>query len=125
MIAVDTSSLVNFLKGAGTPDVARVRAALQSGALRLPPPVKTEFLSGRVVGTTATELVDGVLMLPIADGFWERAGENRRLIIAKGLKAKLADTLIAQCCIDADIPLIADDGDYRHFKRWCGLQLAE
>ena len=125
MIAADTSSLINFLKNAGTPDAARVRAALQSNALRMPPPVKTEMLSGRVVGATAAELVNGVLMLPIIEGFWERAGDNRRLIISKGLKAKLADTLIAQCCIDADVPLIANDGDFRHFERWCGLKLAQ
>lgn len=124
MIAADTSSLINFLENAGTPNVARVREALQSTALRMPPPVKTEMLSGRVVGATATELVNGVLMLPISEGYWERAGESRRLIISKGLKAKLADTLIAQCCIDAGVPLIADDGDYRHFERWCGLKLA-
>lgn len=43
---------------------------------------------------------------------------------AKRLKPKLADTLIAQCCIDADTPLIARDGDFRHFERWCGLRLA-
>jgi predicted nucleic acid-binding protein len=41
------------------------------------------------------------------------------------LKAALADSLIAQCCIDADVALIARDGDYRHFAKWCGLRLAE
>jgi len=52
-------------------------------------------------------------------------GENRRLIFSKGLKARLADTLIAQCCIDARAPLIATEGDYRHFANWCGLLLVE
>jgi len=63
-------------------------------------------------------------VLGTAEGFWERAGESRRLILLKGLKAKLADTLVAQCCIDADVPLIARDGDFRHFAQWCGLKLA-
>jgi hypothetical protein len=46
------------------------------------------------------------------------------MLLLKGLKARLADALIAQCCIDADVPLIARDSDFRHFKRWCGLKLA-
>ena len=36
----------------------------------------------------------------------------------------MADALIAQCCIDANVTLIARDRDYRHFERWCGLKLA-
>jgi predicted nucleic acid-binding protein len=36
----------------------------------------------------------------------------------------MPDALIAQCCIDADVPLIARDKDYRHFESWCGLKLA-
>ena len=63
--------------------------------------------------------------MPIEPGFWERAGLGRRLILSKGLRARLADTLIAQCCIDAGAPLIARDNDYRHFVRWCGLKLAD
>jgi predicted nucleic acid-binding protein len=57
-------------------------------------------------------------------GYWERAGHNLRLILSKGSRARLADALIAQCCIDADTPLITSDTDFRHFERWCGLKLA-
>ncbi len=123
MIAVDSSSLIDFLNGAKTPDTDHVRNALRAGDLWLPPPVKTEVLSGRVHGSTAAELVDGVRLLPIAPGFWERAGVNRQQLILKGLRARLADTLIAQCCIDADVSLIARDRDYRHFEAWFGLRL--
>ena len=59
----------------------------------------------------------------IADGFWERAGDNRRLILSKGLKARLADTLIAQCWVDAGATLIGQDDGDRHFAQWCGLTL--
>ncbi|MEO8927442.1 MAG: PIN domain-containing protein [Caulobacteraceae bacterium] len=124
MIAADTSSLINFLQGARTPDGPLIREALRANTLWLPPPVKTELMSGHLRVATFTDLMLGARLLPIAPGFWERAGDNRRLVIEKGLKAKLADTLIAQCCIDADVALIASDGDYRHFQRWCGLKLA-
>ena len=124
MIAADSSSFIGFLNGALTDDISMVRDALRAGTLWLPPPVKTEILSGRVMGATAAELVDGVRLLPITEGFWDRAGLNRGLLWGKGLKANLADTLIAQCCIDAGAPLIARDRDFRHFEQWCGLKLA-
>lgn len=124
MIAVDSSSLISFLQGADASDGPLVREALRANVLWFPPPVKTEIMSGRITGATFDELMRGVRLLPITPGFWERAGDNRRLLISKGLKAKLADTLIAQCCIDAGAPLITRDGDYRHFAQWCGLKLA-
>ena len=101
-----------------------VREALRSQDLWLPPPVVTEVLSGPAKSDLLDLLLSRSPLLQIADGYWERAGENRRLLLQKGLKAKLADTLVAQCCIDVDIPLIARDGDFRHFAQWCGLKLA-
>jgi len=35
----------------------------------------------------------------------------------------LADTLIAQSCIDYRVPLITRDSDFRHFAKYCGLIL--
>ena len=125
MIAADTSSLINYLGGANTPDRPKVRAALAAQELCLPPPVITELLSGDPPAPGLDTLLTHAPRMPIEEGFWARAGENRHLLLAKGLKAKLADTLIAQCCIDADVALIARDGDYRHFAKWCGLKLAE
>jgi predicted nucleic acid-binding protein len=124
LIAADTSSLINFLRGAATPDADHVREALRADRLWLPPPAQTELLSRPMVGATFDQLVLGARLLPITPGYWERAGAHRRLVLSKGLRARLADTLIAQCCIDADAPLITSDANYRHFERWCGLKLA-
>jgi predicted nucleic acid-binding protein len=123
LIAADTSSLIHYLNGADTADRPRVRAALSAQTLCLPPPVKTELLSGFPREDELPAILQLAPLLPIADGFWERAGENRHLLRSRGLKANLADTLIAQCCIDADVPLIAGDADFRHFAEWCGLKL--
>ena len=112
-----------YLSGEGGADVARIEAALSAGALHVPPPVISELLSKRDA-SQIEPLLDGLPLLPISDGFWERAGRTRRALLAQGLKAALADCLIAQCCIDAAVPLIARDTDYRHFERWCGLELA-
>ncbi|HVN00350.1 MAG TPA: PIN domain-containing protein [Caulobacteraceae bacterium] len=123
MIATDTSSLVAFLSGATGADVARIEAAMAANELVIPPPVVTELYSKPNRSEIAPLLID-IPMMDLADGYWERAGQTRRVLLAKGLKAAMADALVAQCCIDADTPLIARDRDYRHFERWCGLKLA-
>ena len=63
-------------------------------------------------------------MLDLTDGFWARAGRNRALLLAEGSSVALADTLIAQYCIDSGVALVARDRDYRHFVEHCGLQMA-
>ena len=123
MIAADTSSMVAFLSGASGSDVDRIKASAADDSLLLPPPVVSELLS-KPRGLEAYGLIGEPKLIDIALGFWERAGTNRALLLSKGLKAKLADALIAQCCIDADVPLITRDADYRHFAHWCGLKLA-
>jgi predicted nucleic acid-binding protein len=124
LIAADSSSLINYFRGAGSPDRALVRRAVAAESLWLPPPVKTELLSGRLSGPDMAVFLQNAPLLDITPGYWERAAASRRLVLSRGLKAKLADTLIAQCCIDADVPLIAADGDFRHFADLCGLKLA-
>jgi len=124
LIAADSSSIINFLSGADTADRVRLRVALQAQELCLPPAVKTELLSGWPRAAGLEPLLHQAPLMTILDGYWERAGSNRHLLVSKGLKAKLADALIAQSCIDADVALIASDGDFRHFARWCGLKLA-
>jgi len=39
------------------------------------------------------------------------------------IKPKLADTLIAQICIDHNVPLHARDADFRPFAKLAGLNL--
>jgi len=121
MIAADSSSLVSFLNEEGGPDVAQLLQALQSGQLVLPPIVVTEVLSG----TSSLEgILPNIALLSLQEGYGQRAGANRRMLKDKGLKAKLGDALIAQSCIDHEVPLITRDGDFRHFAKHCGLKLA-
>lgn len=123
MICADTSSLIAYLAGAQGADVERIGDAMAADELRLPPPTVTELLSKP--SSQLDYLLHSVPLLDVTPGFWTRAGKTRGLLRTRGLKAALADSLIAQCCIDADVALIARDGDYRHFARWCGLRLAE
>ena len=61
--------------------------------------------------------------LELSAGYWARSGVLRANTLLAGHKAKLPDVLIAQSCIDHDVPLITHDADFRHFTR-AGLKLA-
>jgi len=124
MIAVDSSSLSAFFKGQAGPDIKLVETALGAGDIRLPPVVVTEMLSDPAAQREMLETVAEFLLLPVTEGYWHRAGALRRSLKQIGRKAKIADALIAQSCIDHDVALITRDGDFRHFAKHCGLKLA-
>jgi len=123
MIAADTSSLSAYFKGDSGTDVLRIEIAFQNGDLVLPPVVLTELLSDPGSRTTLEPVITHFELLEAIPGYWERAGKARRQVLSHGLKAKIADALIAQSCIDHDVALITRDGDFRHFAKHCGLKL--
>ena len=57
------------------------------------------------------------------DDYWRRAASLRRDALIVGIHASVPDALIAQICIDYDLPLITYDPDFRHFVP-AGLKLA-
>jgi len=122
LIAIDTSSLRRFLAGDSGHDVDLVRDSMTHGRGVLPPVVVCELLSDPA---TPPELIQDISLLPvleIVEGYWSRAGLLRARLISNGHKAKLADVLIAQSCIDHQVPLVTHDRDFRHFER-AGLTL--
>jgi len=123
VIAVDTSSFVAYLSGARGPDVAAVDSALSEKQACLPPVVLTELLSDPRLPRNVAELLRQLPLLETSDGYWDRAGQLRAGVLASRRKARLADTLVAQSCLDHDVPLIARDTDFRHFAREAGLKL--
>lgn len=123
MIALDTSSIIAFLSGERGNDVTAVEAALRFRNGVLPPIVVTELLSDPAVRAGVGALIRGVPRLEILDGYWERAGQLRARLLGRGLKARLADTLIAQSCLDHQVPLLTRDRDFRNFATHAGLNL--
>ena len=123
MIAVDTSSFIAFLAGEESEDTALVTQALKDETLILPPFVVTELFSARNLDDGVKAVILDLPQLVIPLGFWERAGEMRSTILLAGKKARTLDSMIAACCIVHDVPLIARDGDYRHFTAHFGLRL--
>jgi predicted nucleic acid-binding protein len=125
MIAADTSAMVAYLASSDSAtDLALLATALASGELALPPIVLTELLGSRLSDRSLEADLTEIKLLEITDGYWARAGHARRLLFGKGLKAKVADALIAQSCIDHNVALITRDKDFRHFAKHCGLKLA-
>jgi predicted nucleic acid-binding protein len=124
MIAADSSALSAFFKGEDGSDIKLLIHAFSAGDLCLPPVVLTEMLSDPAAQQEMMETVAEFRLLEISDGYWLRAGEMRRSLKVKGFKAKTADSLIAQSCIDHDVILITRNTDFRHFAKHCGLKLA-
>jgi len=123
MIALDTSSLAAYLAGESGADVDAVEIAFAERQACLPPAALAELLSDpRLPGKTAA-LFKALPRLAITDGYWERVGTLRAAVIAQGRKARLADALIAQSCLDHDVPLVTRDSDFRNFARARPLRL--
>lgn len=123
MIAIDTSSLRRFLAGDTGRDVDLVRRAVIDGQAVLPPAALCEVLSDPALPATLVADIGSLPVLETHETFWQRAGLLRARLIKSGYKAKLADVLIAQSCIDHEMPLVTNDRDFRHFSRH-GLKLA-
>jgi predicted nucleic acid-binding protein len=124
MIAADSSTIVAYLGGAQGRDVELFDAALLAADVSIPPVALTEVLSDPTLPAQHRNVVLRLPVLEIEPDHWTRAAATRATILARRLRARLADTLIAQACIDHGIPLITRDLDFRPFAKHCGLRLA-
>ena len=123
MIAADTSSMIAFLQGDPGEDTDLIQSALDHQQLALPPAVLTELLSDPAITRPVRTLLAGLPILNIEPGYWERAGVLRASVLKLKRKARVADALIAQSCLDQLSPLVTRDRDFRHFAKAAGLPL--
>jgi predicted nucleic acid-binding protein len=123
MIAADTSTWVVLLDGTVGDDTLLLDKALQDRQLVMVPVVLTELLSDPKLPSVLCASLADVPLLQIESGFWQRAGALRAKVLAKSRKARLADSLIAQNCVDAGVSLITRDRDFRAFAQAAGLHL--
>lgn len=115
--------MIAYLSGENGADVDAVENALRFSQGAFPPVVVTELCSDRTLTAEVRALIHAIPQLEVRGGYWERAGELRAGLLRRGLKARLADTLIAQSCLDHDAPLLTRDRDFRNFSRYCGLRV--
>jgi predicted nucleic acid-binding protein len=87
------------------------------------PAVLTELLSDPKLSQEVRQKLTQLPLLELEHGYWERAGETRAKVLARQRKARLADALIAQSCVDRGIPLVTRDQDFGVFAQAVGLEL--
>ncbi len=87
------------------------------------PVVLAELFSDPSLSRKLQESFRALPMLDTSPGFWERSGRLRARLRERGYRPKLADTLIAQGCIDYRIPLLTRDRDFRLFAKHAKLGL--
>ena len=123
MICVDTSSFVAFIKGEPGRDVELAQQASLHELLVLAPITVTELLSDPRLTPSLEAMILKAPRAAITDGYWERTGKLRRRLMRLGYRPKIADTLIAQACLDHGLPLITRDRDFEAFRKAAGLQI--
>ena len=123
MIAVDTSSWIAYLAGDAGDDVTLVDRALRDELAVMPPVVLCELFSDPKLSVHLKAHFDRFPLLDTRPGYWRRAGLLRAEVIRRERRARLADTLIAQSCIDHGVTLITRDSDFRWFARWGELMV--
>ena len=123
MITADTSTWVAFLDGALGDDVLLLKKTLQAHQLSMLPVVLTELLSDPNLPSAIAASFMDLPLVEIESGFWQRAGALRAKVLAKRRRARLADSLIAQLCLDTGLSLITRDRDFRSFAELSNLNL--
>ena len=123
MICADTSSMVALLGGDAGRDVQLVAQALTEGDLVLSQVTVVELLSDPDLPASIEASILTIPRLEITPGYWERAGKLRAKAVRHRYRPKIADTLIAQSCLDHHIALITRDRDFSTFQKLAGLRL--
>lgn len=124
MLCLDTSSLIAYLQGESGKDVDLIDQALADQIGAVSPVTVSELLSDPRLSAMLRNTILELPVLQLTEGFWERAGLLRAAIIRTGRRANLADTLIAQSCLDHHATLITRDRDFKIFVTVADLQVA-
>lgn len=123
MIAADSSSMIAYFANHDGNDIEEIDYAISNRSLILPPLVVSELYSNVNLPEDFAGLISSLPTLEIFPGYWQRCGIARATLLKHKLKARIADSLIAQICIDHDVSLITRDYDFRHFTKHCGLKI--
>jgi predicted nucleic acid-binding protein len=125
LIVADSSVLIPWAEGNPTNKTRLLRFHMQQRTLRIAPVSITELLSAPNLRPEVRLVAETLDILELQDGYWARAGLLRGRCHAAGRRARLADALIAQACLDADLPLLTNDADFEVFKLIGRLKLVE
>ncbi len=117
MLAIDSSSWIAYLQGEQGSDTDLVEQTLKDRQGVLPPVVLSELFSDPNLSDDLRSYLLDLPLLIIQAGYWERVGSLRAKMLEKKLKAKLADSMIVQSCVDHGVPLVSRDLDFKNFLK--------
>ena len=100
-----------------------LQKSLADHQLQMVPVVLSELLSDSRLPPEHELALMTISLLEITPGFWSRAGKLRARLIGLGYRPRLADTLIAQTCLDHGALLMTRDRDFSPFARHAHLKL--
>ena len=129
MIVVDSSVWIDFFHGVSTPEVERLDGLLGVTPLAIGDLILVEVMQGFRTDqdvATARQLFRSLALLPMLGGSnaW-KAAENYRQLRRKGITVrKTIDGIIATACIEANLPLLFSDRDFRPYVEHLGLEVA-
>jgi predicted nucleic acid-binding protein len=129
VIVVDSSVWIDFFHGVSTPEVERLDGLLGVTPLAIGDLVLVEVMQGFRTDqdvATARQLFRSLALLPMLGGSnaW-KAAENVRQLRRKGITVrKTIDGIIATACIEANLPLLFSDRDFRPYVEHLGLDVA-
>ena len=123
MIAVDTNVAIYYFSGKITAETSYLENLFKNSLAIFPPLVITELLSDPWISNKAIDFISSAPQLDVLPGYFERTGRLRAKLLRRGLKARTADSLIAQNCIDNKVSLLTSDKDFKNFQKYCGLSL--
>jgi predicted nucleic acid-binding protein len=115
--------VIAYLAGERASDVDFLDKLFARRIVVLAPVVVAELLSDPALPRAAEKLIVSLPRLVPGDGYWERGGKLRAELARRGYAARLADTLIAQACLDHNVPLLTRDKGFQRFARVSGLKL--
>jgi predicted nucleic acid-binding protein len=108
-LVVDTSSWIEWFEARGSDVIAR---ALGEDRVLLPPVVAAELASGTLTLAQRSRLEQFLRLLPLCPtdfDHWVRVGLLRAALRSRGLSVTIPDAHVAQCALDLDCELLAED----------------
>ncbi len=123
LICADSNTWIAFFADATGPDVITLDSSLHEKTAVMSPIVLSELLSDPNLPGSYESRLASIPLLELSDGFWERSGKLRASLFVRKLRPKLADTLIAQLCIDHGVRLLTRDRGFGPFAKYTGLRL--
>jgi hypothetical protein len=104
-------------------DAELLRRALTDKQAVMVPAVLAELLSDPKLPLEVAANLADLPLIEIKAGYWQRAGRLRAKVLVLGRRARLGNALIAQCCVDNQVPLLTRDRDFRAFSEAAGVNL--